>query len=146
MTRLTVTLCGSLSRAPDDLARVAWHLAAAGHDVRAPKPAPADVTPTAEQVRNLVAGHLDDITRSVIVLGIVPDGLVGDHTGDQMAYAARAAVYTRWALSPVEVDELLADIAAGRLLPAEPDNDIGATGRCCCAGCLGVCQGSARPR
>lgn len=116
MTRLTVTLCGSLTRAADDLARVAWHLAAAGHDVRAPKPAPADVTPTAEQVRNLVAGHLDDISRSVIVLGVVPDGLVGDRTGDEMAHAARVGAYTRWALSPAEVDELLADVAAGRLL------------------------------
>ncbi|MBQ1064494.1 hypothetical protein [Micromonospora sp. C41] len=27
---------------------------------------------------------------------------------------------------------------AGRLLPAEPVNDIEATGRCCCAGCAGM--------
>lgn len=61
----------------------------------------------------------------------------------------------RWSDMPADTRRLYEDrsravldalAAAGRLLPAEPDNDIGATGRCCCAGCLGVCQGSARPR
>jgi hypothetical protein len=113
---LTVTLCGSLRRAGDDLARVHRALALAGHLVHAPVPAlPGEPEPTAGQKFNLTTRHLAAIRRSDLVVGIVPDRRPGGDTADEMRYADIAGIRTRWAMSPAEVDALIADIVAGRL-------------------------------
>lgn len=110
MTRLTVTLCGSLTRAADDLARVHRALALAGHLVHAPVPAqPGEPEPTAEQLNQLTRRHYAAIDASDLVLGIVPDGQAGYATGGEMRYAARYAPATRWV---TDVDALVGDVAA----------------------------------
>lgn len=114
-TRLTVTLCGSLTRAANDLRRVERALALAGHLVHAPcPPLPGDPTATAEQVRRLADRHYAAIDASHLVIGIAPDGRPGAATSAEMLYAAHVA-RIGWALSPAAVNKLIADITAGRL-------------------------------
>ncbi|GAB2952055.1 hypothetical protein GCM10027280_45570 [Micromonospora polyrhachis] len=112
-TRLTITLCGSLTRAGRDLTRVHRALALAGHLVHAPTPPlPGEPTPTPEQYANLVLRHHAAIRRSDLVIAICPDGEPGDATRSEMAYAQLVGRHTRWAY---DIDALLVDIAAGRL-------------------------------
>lgn len=119
-TRLTITLCGSLTRAADHLARVHRALALNGHLVHAPVPAlDGEPAPTPEQVANLTTRHHAAIRRSDLVIGIAPDGRVGDATRGEMDYAADRGIPTRWVLSDADLVRLFFDIAAGSLAPAE---------------------------
>ncbi|MER7331801.1 MULTISPECIES: hypothetical protein [unclassified Micromonospora] len=111
--RLTITLCGSLGRAAHDLARVHWHLHAAGHEVYAPVPAPPEADPSPTQIENIVAKHMQRIDRSDLVIAVIPDGVIGHRTGDEMRRAERQGISTRY---DTDVDALIADITAGRLL------------------------------
>ncbi|MFG3702403.1 hypothetical protein ACGF5C_31650 [Micromonospora sp. NPDC047620] len=120
MTRLTVTLCGSLTRAATDLARIHRALALAGHLVHTPvPPLPGETPATAEQIRNLADRHYAAINDSQLVIGVATDGRPGSSTSTEMRYAVALVGHTRWVLSPQALDALLADIAAGRLTATE---------------------------
>lgn len=110
MTRLTVTLCGSLTRAAHDLARVHRTLALAGHLVHAPVPAlPGEPAITAEQRANLDQRHRAAIDRSDLVIAVMPDGLPGDATATEIRYAQMLGKPVRMV---VDVDALVGDVAA----------------------------------
>lgn len=110
MTRLTVTLCGSLTRAHHDLARVHRALALAGHLVHAPVPAlPGEAEPTTQQRIQLAVRHRAAIDVSDLVLAVIPDGRPGEATNAEMTYAERHAPRVRWV---TDVDALVADVAA----------------------------------
>jgi hypothetical protein len=112
--RLTITLCGSLTRAADDLARLAWHLKAAGHHVHAPTPAPPGVAPTWQQLAGLTGQHSAAIRRSDLVIAVVPDRRIGDATANEMRLAVDLAIPH----TVVEdVEAFIADITDGRLMP-----------------------------
>jgi hypothetical protein len=110
MPRLTITLCGSLTRAAADLARVHRALALAGHLVHAPvPPLPGEPAPTAEQLYALHLRHRAAIDASDLVLGIVPDGRPGAATVAEMAHAQVVAPRALWV---TDVDALCGDPAA----------------------------------
>lgn len=84
-----ITLCGSITRAHDELVRLAWHLNTVGHLVYVPLPPPDGVTPTDEQINHLNAGHRAAIDRSDLVIVVVPDGRIGESTTAEAAYATQ---------------------------------------------------------
>ncbi|MFD6770619.1 hypothetical protein ACFWC6_30850 [Micromonospora chalcea] len=113
MTRLTITLCGSLTRARHDLRRVHRALALAGHLVHAPcPPLPGEHPPTAEQHANLAARHYAAINHSDLVIAVTPDGWPGEATGDEIRHATTEGKPVRWLLDPAAVDALISDVAA----------------------------------
>lgn len=110
MTRLTVTLCGSLTRAAGDLTRIHRALALAGHLVHAPVPAlPGEAPIRAEQRDQLAERHYAAIRRSDLVIGVIPDGRPGDATHYEMRYAKHFGKTARWV---TDVDALVGDVAA----------------------------------
>lgn len=131
--RLTVTVCGSLTRAATDINRVAWHLKAAGHDVYQPTPKPDDVTaPTAGQIHNITAGHYAAIDRSHLVVAVINDGRPGAATTAEILHAISRRIPVRIAMDADEIGLLIADITAGRIpdrsgVATDPTSDPGAT-------------------
>ncbi|MEV6800542.1 hypothetical protein AB0M91_19675 [Micromonospora rifamycinica] len=108
--RLTITLCGSTSRAAHDLARVHRALALAGHLVHAPVPPMQGEPPaTTEQLQALTERHRAAIDASHLVIAVIPDGHTGVATAAEMTYAERYAPTTRWV---TDVDALVGDPAA----------------------------------
>lgn len=117
MSRLTVTLCGSLTRAAHDLARVHRALALGGHLVHAPVPAlPGEPAITAEQRANLDQRHRAAIDRSDLVIAV---RWPGDHSQAELHYAGHRDIPIRWATTDADIHALLADIAADRLTAQE---------------------------
>jgi hypothetical protein len=113
---LTVTLCGSLGRAAHDLHRVHRAFIRAGWTAYAPTPAhPGETPPSIAEITNITGGHLRAIRRSAWTVGVVPDGVVGDSTRAEIGHAAEHGKTVRLALSPADVDELIAEVRAGRL-------------------------------
>ncbi|MEU4640850.1 hypothetical protein [Micromonospora sp. NPDC023814] len=110
MTRLTVTLCGSLTRAATDLARVHRALALAGHLVHAPcPPLPGEAAITGEQLDRLTERHYEAIRQSDLVIAVIPDGRPGNATHYEMRYAKHFGKAVRWV---TDVDALVGDVAA----------------------------------
>jgi hypothetical protein len=104
---LTITLCGSLTRARHDLARIHRALALAGHLVHAPMPPlPGEAPATPEQLDRLTERHLAAIDRSDLV---ATDGYLGPATRAEMNHAEQQHVPIRVV---VDAGALTGDVAA----------------------------------
>ncbi|MEU3455625.1 hypothetical protein ABZ671_18790 [Micromonospora sp. NPDC006766] len=107
---LAITLCGSITRAPEALRRVERALALAGHLVNAPiPPLPGESDLTPGQLANLTTGHHAAIRRSDLVIAVVPDGRPGDSTRSEVRYAEQLGVPVRWVW---DVDPFVAALGA----------------------------------
>lgn len=106
---LTITLCGSLTRARDDLSRVHRALALAGHLVHAPVAAlPGEPAPTREQLHRLAVRHRAAIRQSDLVVIVATDGYLGPSTRAEMDHAEQQQIPTQLV---VDVNAYLAELA-----------------------------------